>query len=83
MEQTQVQAGHPTMLIPYIILTVFIIFIINRLAKEKGLNVILWTILACIPFLNFIILPYIIGTPSRIQEKRINEIFEILKKGNQ
>lgn len=67
-------------LLPLILLMVPMIFVINRLAKEKGKNVTLWTILACIPFVNVIILPYIVGTPSNIQEDKINRIIELLNK---
>lgn len=57
-----------------------LIFVINRLAKEKGKNDVLWTILACIPIVNFVILPYLIGTPSKIQEEKLDKILELLNK---
>jgi hypothetical protein len=39
-----------------------------------------WTILACIPFVNFIVLPYIVGVPSKIQEDKMDKILELLNK---
>ena len=63
-------------LIPLIIVMIPMIFVVNKLAKEKGLNITLWTILACVPFVNLVILPYIIGTPSKILEAKMDLILE-------
>jgi hypothetical protein len=79
MEQSLTQPNPFMTLIPFVLIMVPMIFVINRLAKEKGKNVLLWTLLACIPFVNFIILPYIVGTPSKIQENKIDKIIELLK----
>lgn len=59
------------------------IFIIRRLAKEKGKDVVLWTVLACIPVVNMIILPYMVGAPSIKQEDKMDKILELLNKLDQ
>lgn len=80
MEQSLYQPNPLMSLLPLILMMVPMVFIINRLAKEKGKNVSLWTILACIPFVNMIILPYIVGTPSKIHEEKMNRILDLLEK---
>lgn len=69
--------------LPLIVIMIPMVFIINRLAKEKGKNIILWTILACIPLVNMVIIPYIVGTPSKIQEDKLNKILDLLKEQEQ
>ena len=49
---------------------------------EKGKNVILWTVLACIPVVNFVILWYIVGTPSKIMEDKMDKILDALNKSD-
>ena len=67
-------------LFPLIIIMIPLIFVIRKLAKEKGKDVILWTVLACIPIVNFIVLPYIVGTPSKILENKMDIIIETLNR---
>jgi hypothetical protein len=67
-------------LLPLIIIMIPMIFVIRTLAKEKGKDVILWTVLACIPLVNFIILPYIVGTPSKRLEDKMDRIIETLNR---
>jgi preprotein translocase subunit YajC len=69
--------------LPLILIMVPMIFVIRKLAKEKGKNTTLWTVLACIPLVNFIILPYIVGTPSKTLENKLNKILESLDKSDQ
>ncbi len=69
--------------LPLLLIMVPMIFVISTLAKEKGKNVTLWTILACIPLINIIILPYIVGAPSKTLENKLNKILEILEKTDQ
>jgi len=83
MEPSFSQPNPIISLLPLVIVMVPMIFVIWRLAKEKGKNTTLWTILACIPFVNFIILPYIVGTPSKTLENKLNKILELLEKSDQ
>jgi hypothetical protein len=69
--------------LPLLILTVPLIFVIWKLSKGKGLNTVLWTVLACIPFVNMIILPYVVGTPSKTLENKVNRILELIENPNQ
>jgi len=64
MEQMIQQPSPIVSLLPMIVIMIPMAFIINKLAKEKGKNAVLWTVLACIPIVNIFILPYIVGTPS-------------------
>lgn len=78
--------NHPNPLLtflPLVIIIVPLVFIIRRLAIEKGKDVILWTVLACIPFVNFIILWYIVGTPNKRLEDKMDRILESLNKSDQ
>jgi preprotein translocase subunit YajC len=83
MEQSINQPNPLVSILPLIIIMVPMIFVIRRLAKEKGKDVTLWTILACIPIVNCILLPYIVGTPNKILEAKINEILKSLNKSDQ
>jgi len=83
MEPSINQPNPLVALLPLIIIMIPMIFVIRTLAKEKGKDVTLWTILACIPFVNYILLPYIVGTPSKILENKVNEILKSLNKSDQ
>ena len=65
MGQTFTQPNPMISFLPLVIIMVPLIFVVRKLAIEKGKNVVLWTILACIPIVNFIILWYIVGTPNK------------------
>ena len=67
-------------LLPMLLIMIPMIFVIRKLAKEKGKDVVLWTVLACIPLVNFIVLPYIVGTPSKIHEDKMDKIIEALNR---
>ena len=82
MEPSITQPNLLISLLPFIILMIPLIFIIRKLAMEKGRNVILWTVLACIPFLNFISLWYIVGTPNKRLEDKMDKILESLNKSD-
>ena len=69
--------------LPLLIMTLPLILIIWKLSKEKGLDTVLWTILACIPLINMIIMLYIVGTPSRTIENKLNRILESLENPDQ
>ncbi len=61
-------------LIPLVLLTIPMIFVVNKLSKEKGKNVVLLTVLSCIPLVN------IIGTPNKRLDDKMNIILEALEK---
>lgn len=64
--------------LPLIIISIPLIFIIRKIAIEKGKNVVLMTVLACIPIVSFFALWYIIGTPSKTIEDKLDKILEHL-----
>ena len=82
MEQTFNQSNPVLSFLPLIIIMVPLIFVIRKLAIEKGKDAILWTILACIPFVNFFILWYIVGTPNKRLEDKMDKILESLNEIN-
>ena len=82
MEQTFNQSNPVLSFLPLIIIMVPLIFVIRRLAIEKDKDAILWTILACIAFVNFFILWYIVGTPNKRLEDKIDKILESLNETN-
>ena len=44
------------------------------LAKEKGRNVLLWTLLGLIPVLNFFLVWFFVGASNLKHEAKLNEI---------
>lgn len=74
------EGGGFSAFIPLILMTVPMIFICRRLAKDKGKDVSKYTILGCIPLLNFYILAYLVGTPNLILDKKLDQILSILEK---
>lgn len=52
------------MLIPFLFLDVEIAIVARRLAKEKGRNVMLWTVLGAIPIVNYVCICFFIGAAN-------------------
>ncbi len=48
----------------------------HLLAKEKGRNVTLWTILGCIPLINMFFIWFFIGAANLKLEKKIDQLLE-------
>lgn len=65
--------------LPLIITSIPIMFICHSLAKEKGKDVALWTILGIIPGINIYSLFYLIGVPSNILKEKTDKILHILE----
>jgi len=65
--------------LPLIIISILIMFICRSLAKEKGKNVTLWTILGLIPGINVYSLLYLVGASSTILEGKIDKILAQMK----
>jgi hypothetical protein len=83
MEPSVNQQNPFASLILLVLIMIPMVFVINKLAREKGKNVTLWTILACIPFLNFISIAYIVGAPSTRLEDKMDKIMEALNRTEQ
>lgn len=82
MEQTFNQPNPLLSFLPLLIIMIPLIFVIRKLAIEKGKDAVLWTVLACIPFVNFIILWYIVGTTNKRLEDKLDKILESLNESN-
>jgi len=54
-------------------------FICRNLAKEKGNNITLWTILGLVPAVNFYSLLYLLGAPSKVLEEKMDRILNLLQ----
>jgi len=71
---------------PFITLFMFLIWCViiavlsHLLAKEKGRNVALWTVLGAIPILNFIVIWYFVGAANLRLEQKIDRVIEALEK---
>ncbi len=71
-------------LLPLLLISIPVAIMAYVLAKEKGKNVPLWTVLSCIPLVNIFTLWYLVGTPSKKIEEKLDKILEILRnKENQ
>jgi len=67
-------------LLPLIIIIIPIVIIVYKLAKEKGKDTTLWTILACIPIINIISIMYIVGATNSKLEAKVDKIIEALNQ---
>jgi uncharacterized protein involved in cysteine biosynthesis len=54
-------------------------FVSWALAKEKGRNVIKWTVLGFIPIINMFCMPFFIGAANLRIERKIEAMMETLK----
>lgn len=63
-------------LLPLVILTIPLGFIARMLAKEKGRNIPLWTVLGFIPFVNYFCFVFFIGAANLRLEKKIDQLLE-------
>ena len=66
-------------LIPLLLMSIFVAIVAHLLAKDKGRNVVLWTVLGCIPFVNWLCMSYFIGASNLRTERKIDELLNIIK----
>jgi|CXWL01.1.fsa_nt_gi hypothetical protein len=78
-EITPQQPGLEGLILPLIIL-IGCGIIGHLLAKEKGRNVVLWTILGCIPGINVFAIWFFIGASNLKLEKKLDELIESQKR---
>lgn len=62
--------------IPLIIMSIPFAIVGNLLAKEKGRNVFLWTVIAIIPFINFIAMWFFVGATNLRLEQKLDMLLE-------
>lgn len=68
-------------LVPLLFLSILVAPLAYLLAKQKGRNVVAWTILGLIPMVNFMLVWYFVGATNLRLEKKVDELLEALKKG--
>lgn len=66
-------------LIPLLVMSLFVAIIAHLLAKDKGRNVALWTVLGCIPLVNWLCMSYFIGASNLRVERKIDDLLNIIK----
>ena len=62
--------------VPMIIMSLAMGLIAHFLAKEKGRNVTLWTILGIIPLVNFFIMWFFVGAANLKLERKLDALVE-------
>jgi len=79
-------AASPSLFIsflPMLLLSLLMAVPANMLARQKGRNVVLWTILALIPLVNFACIWYFVGASNLALERKIDELMLELKRSKQ
>jgi preprotein translocase subunit YajC len=67
--------------LPLLMFSVIFGFISRALAKDKGQNVGMWTVLGFIPLVNFFCIWYFVGASNLRVERKIDELTKLLQKG--
>ena len=67
--------------IPILLMSLMVVPVAYKLAKEKGRNVALWTILGAIPILNIIFLWFFIGAANLRLERKLDELSKRIPGG--
>ena len=65
--------------IPMIVVSIYLGFLANKLAKEKGRNVRFWTILGLLPLVNFLSIWFFIGAANLKLERKLDEMMNKLE----
>lgn len=60
--------------VPYVLISIVLGFMSRSLAKEKGRNIALWTVLGFIPFVNFFSWGYFIGAANIRLENKVDQL---------
>ncbi len=76
--ETAAAPGGIMSFIPLIILMLPIVFICRKLAQDKGKNVTKYTILGCIPLLNYFATMYLVGATNKNLEDKIDQVLSII-----
>jgi uncharacterized membrane-anchored protein len=66
-------------LIFFFVMMILLALISHMLAKQKGRNVVLWTILGLIPGINMICIYYFVGATNLTLEKKIDKLLRSQK----
>lgn len=66
-------------LIFFFVMIILLALISHMLAKQKGRNVVLWTILGLIPGINMICIYYFVGATNLTLERKIDKLLKSQK----
>lgn len=69
--------------LPLICMSLLMAIPANLLAREKGRNVLLWTVLALVPGVNFACMWFFVGAANLKLERRIDDLVHELKRAQQ
>jgi hypothetical protein len=62
--------------VPLLLLSVILGVVAHLLAKQKGRNVFLWTVLGALPLVNFISIWFFVGAANLRLERKIDELLQ-------
>ena len=68
-----------SLILPILVLFIFAI-VAHMLAKDKGRNVVLWTILGFIPVVNIFCMWFFVGAANLRLEKKIDQLLKMSEK---
>ena len=80
MDETTAQADPLLSLLPLLIMSLVFGFVANMLAKEKGRNVVKWTILGFIPIVNYFCIFFFVGAANLRLEDKIDQLLRNSEK---
>ncbi len=66
-------------LLPLLIISLLITLVSYLLAKEKGRNVFLWTLLGAVPLVNLACIWFFVGAANLRLESKLDDLIERLK----
>lgn len=62
-------------LMPWVLITIPLGFVIHRLSKQKGRDSLATTIFAFVPFVNWYLMVYFVGATNRLEEAKLEAIY--------
>ena len=80
MDETAAQADPLLSLLPLLVLSIVLGIVAHMLAKEKGRNVVKWTILGFIPVVNIYCLFFFVGAANLRLEDKIDRLLRNSEK---
>jgi hypothetical protein len=63
-----------TQYLPMLLVSLGFAVVGYKLAREKGRNVALWTVLGAIPVLNFVCIPFFVGATNLELARKLDEV---------
>ena len=69
--------------LPLLLMSLLMAIPANLIAREKGRNVALWTVLALVPLVNFACFWYFIGASNLKLERKMDELILAVTQSNQ